>query len=61
MCVRGEMFYLINRLKFVKQNATENYFLVSCCFMRVFKEQIKFISQGITVPAICNKIVVQYQ
>jgi hypothetical protein len=29
--------------------------------MRVFKEWIKLISQGITVPAICNTIVVQYQ
>jgi hypothetical protein len=29
--------------------------------MRVFKEWIKLISQGITVPAICNKIIVQCQ
>jgi len=29
--------------------------------MRVFKEWIKLISEGITVPAICNKTIVQCQ
>jgi hypothetical protein len=38
-----------------------NYFLARSWFMRVFKEWIKLISQGITVPAICSTIVVQYQ
>jgi hypothetical protein len=34
---------------------------VISCFVRVFKEWIKLISQGITVPAICNTIIVQWQ